>query len=131
MKPTIMSVPLFAVSLVVFTAGTSFSEATLVQFADTMGRSYHAELYDGSSCDSCHENSEPSAFPADFVCLDCHDGEELVQATARPDDERWQNPHDNMHYGKDVPCMECHGEHQESRLLCAGCHSFDYPNFKN
>ncbi len=114
----------------VFAAGTSFSEETLQQFGDTKGRSYHADLYDGTSCNACHENSQPTAFPADFVCFDCHDGDELIQATARPEDEKWQNPHNNMHYGRDVPCMECHGEHQESDLLCAGCHSFDYTGFK-
>lgn len=114
----------------VFAAGTSFSEETLQQFGDTKGRSYHADLYDGTSCDACHENSQPTAFPADYVCFDCHDGDELVQATARPEDEKWQNPHNNMHYGRDVPCMECHGEHQESDLLCAGCHSFGYTGFK-
>ena len=74
--------------------------------------------------------SEPSAFPPDFVCLDCRDGGELIETTSRLEDEKWQNPHNNMHYGSDVPCMECHGEHQESKLLCAGCHFFEYPNFK-
>lgn len=120
---------LIIVVIAMFTAGTSFAGETLQQFGEKKGRSYHADLYEGNSCDSCHDNSK-SPFPADFVCLDCHDGDDLIQATSRPDDEKWQNPHNNMHYGKDVPCMECHGEHQESKPLCAGCHSFDYPRYK-
>jgi hypothetical protein len=130
MKPQLTYTLLLIAGLALFTAGTSFAGETLEQFDDAQGRSYHADLYDGPSCDACHENAEPSAFPPDFVCLDCHDGKDLVETTARPEDEKWQNPHNNMHYGRDVPCMECHGEHQESKLLCAGCHFFEYPNFK-
>lgn len=130
MKSQLKFTLLFITGLALFAAGNCYSGETLKQFGNMKGRTYHADLYEGPSCDSCHEKSEPTAFPADFVCLDCHDGEELIEATAHPDDERWQNPHNNMHYGNDVPCMECHGEHQESQLLCAGCHFFDYPNFK-
>ena len=128
MKPQLKVLLIVVVAL--FAAGTSFAGETLQQFGDIKGRSYHADLYSGNSCDSCHAKAKPTAFPPDFVCFDCHDGEELIQTTSRPDDEKWQNPHNNMHYGKDVPCMECHGEHQESKPLCAGCHSFDYPNYK-
>jgi hypothetical protein len=130
MKPQMILTVFIISALAVFTAENTFSAGALKQFGDHMGRSHHALLYKRQACDSCHENSEPTAFPADFVCLDCHDEVELVQATARLEDEKWQNPHNNMHYGKDVPCMECHGEHRESELLCAGCHSFDYPDFK-
>lgn len=71
------------------------------------------------------------AIPDDFVCLKCHDGDELIEATSRPDADRWQNPHNNLHYGSDVSCMECHGEHEERQPLCSGCHAFDYPGFKH
>jgi hypothetical protein len=128
MKPQLKVLLIVVVAL--FAVGSSFAGETLQQFGDQKGRSYHADLYDGNSCSSCHTNVKPTAFPPDFVCFDCHDGDELIQATSRPDDEKWQNPHNNMHYGKDVPCMECHGEHQESKPLCAGCHSFDYPSYK-
>jgi len=130
MKTQLMSKVFLVAAVAVFVAGMSFAEETLQQFGDIKGRSYHADLYDGESCSSCHDDSQASKFPADFVCLDCHDLEELIQATSRPEEEKWQNPHNNMHYGKDVPCMECHGEHQESKPLCAGCHFFDYPNYK-
>ncbi|MGB3223735.1 MAG: cytochrome c3 family protein [Desulforhopalus sp.] len=129
MKP-LLKVLIIAVAAL-FAVGTSFAGETLQQFEDKQGRSYHADLYDGGSCDSCHENAKPTAFPPDFVCYNCHDADELIQATSRPEEEKWQNPHNNMHYGKDVPCMECHGEHQERESLCVGCHSFDYPGYKN
>ena len=86
---------------------------------------YHEDL----DCESCHTDPKQT-FPADFVCLDCHDSDEVVAATERPEEEKWQNPHNNLHYGKDVPCMECHGEHETGEILCDRCHSFEYPNFK-
>lgn len=121
---------LLLAAIVLFVAGSVIAGETLKQFDGVSGRSYHADLYEDKSCDSCHTNAEPETFPADFICLDCHDSNELVEATARPEDEKWQNPHNNLHYEKDVPCMECHGEHQESKPLCAGCHPFDFPNYK-
>ncbi|MBT8039681.1 MAG: cytochrome c3 family protein [Gammaproteobacteria bacterium] len=93
-----------------------------------MGRVYHSDLYESGSCDACHD--QKGRFPSDFSCTSCHDLEALVETTARPEDEKWQNPHNNMHYGRDVPCMECHGEHKEGEILCAGCHHFEYPNYK-
>ncbi|CAG0901141.1 unnamed protein product, partial [Cyprideis torosa] len=81
------------------------------EFGEKKGRIYHSDLYEDNSCDACHEQENPTTFPADDACFACHDGEELIAATARTGDEKWQNPHNNMHYGKDVPCMECHGEH--------------------
>lgn len=120
---------LIIAAAVVLMAGSLVAE-TLQQFDSVKGRSFHADLYADNACDSCHVNAEPEAYPPDFVCFDCHEADELVQATARPEEDKWQNPHNNMHYAKDVPCMECHGEHSESKVLCAGCHFFEYPNFK-
>lgn len=104
---------------------------TLENFGDVKGRSYHSELYTENSCDSCHDNNPPSTFPADFSCLDCHDLENLVESSARTEEDKWQNPHNNLHYGKEVPCMECHGEHQIREPLCNECHTFKYPKHKN
>lgn len=121
---------LLILSTALFAAAASIATETLQQFDEVKGRSYHASLHKRNSCKSCHDSSNTSDFPADFVCLKCHDGQELIQATSRPEDEKWQNPHNNLHYGTDVPCMECHGEHQESEPLCDGCHSFDYPGYQ-
>ncbi len=120
---------LFAV-LFVFIAGTAMAGETLKQFGDIQGRTYHQDIYDSKACDSCHNNKTPVAFPADDACLKCHDLEELVTSTARTGEEKWQNPHNNLHYGKEVPCMECHGEHEARKPLCQGCHAFKYPKFK-
>ncbi|WP_432821324.1 cytochrome c3 family protein [Trichloromonas sp.] len=119
------------VMLLVFVAGTSWAGQTLTKYGDFEGRTYHADLYKGEKCVACHGSQEPSGLPTDDVCLKCHDLEKLVTSTARPENEKWQNPHNNMHWGKDVPCMECHGEHQEIKPLCQGCHTFKYPKFKN
>lgn len=117
--------------LLVFIAGTCWAaKQTLEQYDGIKGRSYHADFYDGKSCDSCHDSKKPLNLPADDACLACHDLDELIKATARPIDEEGQNPHNNMHYGKDVPCMECHGEHESRKPLCQGCHSFHYDKFQ-
>lgn len=125
----------FARSLLLLTAatciaGVGLADSTLEQFGEIEGRSYHERFYETESCDVCHESNEPVTFPADDVCLSCHNLDRLVETTARPDGEEGQNPHDNLHYGKDVPCMECHGEHESRQHMCDGCHSFEYPDFK-
>ena len=124
-----IKVIMFAV-LLAFIAGTSIAGESLEQFDGIKGRSFHADFYDGKSCDSCHDSKKPLTFPADEACLNCHDIDDLVKATKRPEAEKWQNPHNNMHYGKATPCMECHGEHESRKPLCQGCHSFKYKNFQ-
>ncbi len=120
----------FMLLLIVFVVDTGIAGPTLKSYDAVKGRAFHAGLYQGQACVACHGSSQPSALPADDVCLKCHGLEKLVTATARPEPDVWQNPHNNLHWGKDVPCMECHGEHQESKPLCQGCHSFKYPNYK-
>lgn len=108
--------------------GNCVAGDTLTDQGKKLGREYHSDLYEDGSCDACHD--QKGKFPSDFSCVSCHDIDTLAESTARPEDEEWQNPHNNMHYGQDVPCMECHGEHQESEPLCDGCHNFEYPDFK-
>lgn len=122
---------LLAVVVLLF-AASSYSVAgeTLKQFGDVQGRSFHSDSYDGRSCTDCHSSNNPLTLPADDVCLNCHDLDDLVASTARGKGEELQNPHDNMHYGKEVPCMECHFEHQQGKPICSGCHSFKYPKYK-
>lgn len=119
------------VVLLIFISGTCIAAgSTLKQFDGIEGRSYHADFYEDKSCDSCHDSEKPLTLPKDDACLQCHDQAELIKSTSRSKKEEWQNPHNNMHYGKDVPCMECHGEHQSRKNLCEGCHSFKYKKFK-
>jgi len=121
---SVLAIVLILVSGVCLAAGN-----TLKQFGDIKGRSFHADLYADKSCDSCHDSNSPLTLPKDDTCLQCHDQEELIKTTSRSKKEEWQNPHNNMHYGKDVPCMECHGEHEPRKALCDGCHSFKYKHF--
>lgn len=91
------------------------------------GRSYHAQLHEKGKCRTCHGVKEPEGYPEDGSCLRCHDVDEIVAATMpAAEEDRWQNPHDNLHYGVDVPCVECHGEHSSKAPLCADCHNFEY-----
>ncbi|MGD8498801.1 MAG: cytochrome c3 family protein [Chromatiales bacterium] len=120
----------FMLLLLVFVVDTGIAGPTLKSYDGLKGRAYHAGLYEAKQCAACHGTNQPTSLPADDVCMKCHGLEKLVAATARPEPDNWQNPHNNLHWGKDVPCMECHGEHQESKPLCQGCHSFKYPNYK-
>ena len=120
---------LLAGLLVVSLAGICLAEDTedtLKKYGDIKGRTYHEDLYIEKQCDACHTSNEPALFPPDNSCLECHEYEDLVTATAREPDDIWQNPHNNLHYGKDIPCMECHGEHSRREPMCADCHNFSY-----
>ncbi|MBY5992318.1 cytochrome c3 family protein [Ferrimonas balearica] len=81
------------------------------------------------NCASCHEGA-PKGYPEDDACQVCHDVDDLAEQTARPEEDKWQNPHNNLHYGKDIPCVECHSEHGTKEPMCAQCHTFKYPAHK-
>lgn len=90
------------------------------------------DWHDGFKCKDCHDQGMQS-YPSDQSCLQCHDVDDLADATKRSGDEEWQNPHNNLHYGKELPCVECHSEHQEAgtyKPLCLDCHTFKYEKFK-
>ncbi|SHH96194.1 cytochrome c3 family protein [Ferrimonas marina] len=85
--------------------------------------------HDGLTCQDCHDQGIKK-YPSDQACLSCHNVDDLAEATAREGKDKWQNPHNNLHFGKETPCTECHGEHQPKEHLCAQCHTFDYPDHK-
>lgn len=87
-------------------------------------REYHEWIYE-DGCKTCHDKGTKQ-YPSDDSCLECHDRDELAESTARKGDELWQNPHNNLHYGKELPCVECHGEHQKKKPICANCHTFKF-----
>ncbi|QIZ78929.1 cytochrome c3 family protein [Ferrimonas lipolytica] len=92
------------------------------------GRSFHEMNYE-SGCDSCHDNGI-RVRPSDDACEACHDVDDLAEATTREGEEALQNPHDNLHYGKETPCTECHGEHEAKAPLCSECHTFKFDAHK-
>ena len=127
MKRTLFLIAV-ALSLGALSLG-AMAETTLKEYDQMTGRSYHDKLHSKGNCKACH-GAEVSGYPADDTCHKCHNPDKLAKKTARTGDEVHQNPHDNLHYGKDVPCTECHGEHTEKEPLCADCHTFKYPNHK-
>ncbi|GGI97584.1 cytochrome c [Shewanella hanedai] len=87
-------------------------------------RDYHKEVI-GKDCKACHDNGIKQ-FPSDQACLQCHDVDDLAEQSARSEEDKWQNPHNNLHYGKELPCVECHGEHVAKKPICSNCHTFKY-----
>ena len=122
----------FVIIGVASTTGHAESESeTLQRFDRIDGRSFHALQYQQGRCQACHSEQRPRGYPEDDACEACHSVEEVVASTARAaEDEIWQNPHNNLHWGTEVPCVECHGEHSAKEPICADCHTFDYPNHK-
>lgn len=93
------------------------------------GRDWHSAAYD-MGCKTCHDQGLKN-YPSDNSCLNCHDTDDLAKTTKRSGDEVWQNPHNNLHYGKDTPCIECHSEHTKNKQpMCLDCHTFKYEKFK-
>lgn len=102
---------------------------TLTKMGAKQGRVYH-ELLHEDGCKSCHDQGLKLP-PSDNMCTECHDQQDLIEATAVKDKKhQWRNPHNNMHYGDKVPCIECHSEHKPKQPLCLNCHNFDFKNFK-
>ncbi|MDO6613225.1 cytochrome c3 family protein [Shewanella sp. 1_MG-2023] len=91
-------------------------------------RAYHQDVI-GKDCKACHDNGIKQ-FPSDQACQQCHDVDELAETTARSEEDKWQNPHNNLHYGKELPCQECHGEHKAKEPICRDCHTFKYDKHK-
>ncbi len=132
---TALFLGLLAAGMVFFGAtGTGYAEqesTTLQKFGRIDGRSYHALQYKQGNCQACHSEKRPRGYPEDDACEGCHSVEALVDLTARAaDDELWQNPHNNLHWGTEMPCGECHGEHSNKEPMCVDCHSFKYENHK-
>jgi len=112
--------------------GLCASNSTLVNQGKKDGRSYHEDMYKGKDmCADCHGTNKPVTYPDDKVCMECHDVDELVSLSTRPAGDEWQNPHNNLHYGKDTTCTECHGEHIVKKTLCENCHTFDFSRHKD
>ncbi len=80
----------------------------------------------GIECTACHgAELDFSVVPPMEQCLACH---ESYDAVAKLTADVVPNPH-HSHMGE-VPCSDCHSEHQEFQLSCNQCHIFemDFPD---
>lgn len=97
---------------------------------------HHADFMatDGvADCQACHDSKTPVSAPDDNICLTCHGTRDELAAMTEPEATSGHpepNPHNSIHYGKDVPCSVCHSEHKKSELYCNNCHMFEFPNMK-
>ncbi|MBK5071475.1 cytochrome c3 family protein [Budviciaceae bacterium CWB-B4] len=86
-----------------------------------------------ASCQLCHGAKTPTTPANDSNCLTCHGSLDQIAAMTEPKSKEGHpepNPHNSIHYGKDVPCSTCHSEHKPSQVYCNSCHLFKYPNMK-
>lgn len=60
-------------------------------------------------------------FSKDF-CLKCHDFEKVKRQTRFEE----SNPHES--HNDEQECNVCHSMHQESKVMCTQCHSFNWTN---
>ena len=128
---TTHTIPLIAafIGSLLFASITKVEAQTLTKMGSKQGRSYHEFIHE-DGCKSCHDQGLKLP-PTDNFCSECHDKQELMETTAVKDNKhKWRNPHNNMHYGDKVPCIECHSEHKPKKPLCASCHNFEFKNFK-
>lgn len=106
------------------------------KLSDITIKPYHKPLEatgDQASCQLCHGAKTPTTPPNDNNCLTCHGSTDQIAAMTEPKSDEAHpepNPHNSIHYGKDVPCSVCHSEHQPSKVYCNSCHLFKYPNMK-
>lgn len=117
------------VTTLLITTSIDTQAGSLTKMGAKQGRDYHEFMHD-DGCKSCHDQGLKLP-PSDALCTECHDQQELIETTAVDSKKhQWRNPHNNMHYGDKVPCIECHSEHKPKKPLCASCHNFEFKNFK-
>ena len=112
---------LIIIAIIAGISSTCEANDSIVKIGSKAGRTYHQSIY--PSCKTCHDNGL-SVQPSDTSCLQCHNLDKIASETSLPEDKvKSRNPHDSFHYGRDVPCIECHGEHKYKPPLCSSCHS--------
>ncbi|MCE1205129.1 MAG: cytochrome c3 family protein [Holophagaceae bacterium] len=81
---------------------------------------HHAKA--GVHCYDCHQEEKPTKKAvAPDSCMTCHGDYPAMKAltkNAKP------NPHDS-HLGE-IPCTECHRQHQPAVVKCLECHEGKY-----
>lgn len=77
-------------------------------------------------CFQCHisiGSNEPQKEVASDQCLSCHS--QNYEGLASSTQNLEPNPHKSPHH-EGMDCTMCHQVHQESELMCAECHTFDW-----
>ncbi len=97
--------------------GTMVSQAGTPKNPPVLLDQIHAQ--NDVSCSDCHQPGQKRVAVTMLRCLDCHDTEDIAQATA---DVEMANPHRSNHYGTEADCNLCHHQHQASENYCTPCH---------
>jgi hypothetical protein len=72
----------------------------------------------GVHCFDCHQEEKPTKKAvANESCMICHGDYPAMKATTK---DVKPNPHDS-HLGE-IPCTECHRQHQPPVVKCLECH---------
>ena len=79
-------------------------------------RPHHAKA--GVHCFNCHQEEKPTKKAvASESCMVCHGDYPAMRAATK---DVKPNPHDS-HLGE-IPCTECHRQHQAPKVKCLECH---------
>lgn len=77
---------------------------------------HHAKA--GVHCFDCHQEEKPTKKAvASESCMTCHGDYPAMKAVTK---DAKPNPHDS-HLGE-IPCTECHRQHQPPVVKCLECH---------
>jgi hypothetical protein len=77
---------------------------------------HHAKA--GVHCFDCHQEEKPTKKAvASDSCMNCHGDYPAMKALTK---NVKPNPHDS-HLGE-IPCTECHRQHQAPKVKCLECH---------
>ena len=76
----------------------------------------------GVHCFDCHQEEKPTKKAvASESCMTCHGDYPAMKALTK---EAKPNPHDS-HLGE-IPCTDCHRQHQPPVVKCLECHEGKY-----
>ncbi|BBF23797.1 cytochrome c3 family protein [Sutterella megalosphaeroides] len=81
-------------------------------------------------CASCHtpEVAREGRTPSKTECVACHNEDALVKKSAERLGAR--NPHESIHFHRDMPCEDCHRQHKAPVNQCTEmCHVFPEMKF--
>lgn len=81
-------------------------------------------------CASCHtpDVQKEGRTPSKTECVACHNEDALVKKSAERLGAR--NPHESIHFHRDMPCEDCHRQHKAPVNQCTEmCHVFPEMKF--